>query len=84
MIDSRSSSDGAQIRRRRECLDCGKRFTSYERIDDPEVTAIAATVELEPDPTVRVGLYECQATVLLRNGEQRQLVLDFSRQFDKE
>lgn len=34
VIDSRSSKEGEAIRRRRECLKCGKRFTSYERVDD--------------------------------------------------
>jgi transcriptional regulator NrdR len=33
VVDSRESKEGDVIRRRRECLDCGKRFTSYERID---------------------------------------------------
>ena len=33
VVDSRESKEGAVIRRRRECLSCGKRFTSYERID---------------------------------------------------
>jgi transcriptional repressor NrdR len=33
-VDSRESKEGEVIRRRRECLDCGKRFTSYERIDE--------------------------------------------------
>ena len=37
VIDSRSSQDGLAIRRRRECLDCGRRFTTYER---PEETTI--------------------------------------------
>ena len=32
VIDSRSSGDGAQIRRRRECLACAMRFTTYEQI----------------------------------------------------
>ena len=32
-MDSRESKEGEVIRRRRECLACGKRFTSYERID---------------------------------------------------
>src|SRR5437016_9933279 len=32
VIDSRSSRDGTLIRRRRECLKCGKRFTTYEEI----------------------------------------------------
>lgn len=34
VIDSRTSKEGDAIRRRRECLKCGKRFTSYERVDD--------------------------------------------------
>ena len=33
VIDSRSSRDGALIRRRRECLKCGARFTTYEEIN---------------------------------------------------
>ncbi|MBI2373254.1 MAG: transcriptional repressor NrdR [Deltaproteobacteria bacterium] len=33
VIDSRLSKDGDVIRRRRECNDCGKRFTTYERVD---------------------------------------------------
>ena len=34
VVDSRVGEDGAAIRRRRECLACGKRFTTYERIDE--------------------------------------------------
>jgi transcriptional repressor NrdR len=33
VVDSRESKEGEVIRRRRECLGCGKRFTSYERIE---------------------------------------------------
>ena len=33
VVDSRESKEGEVIRRRRECLGCTKRFTSYERID---------------------------------------------------
>ncbi len=33
VVDSRESKEGEVIRRRRECLSCGRRFTSYERID---------------------------------------------------
>jgi transcriptional repressor NrdR len=33
VLDSREISDGSTIRRRRECLSCGKRFTTYERIE---------------------------------------------------
>lgn len=34
VVDSRPSDDGASIRRRRECLSCGRRFTTYERLGD--------------------------------------------------
>ncbi|MEE8138482.1 MAG: transcriptional regulator NrdR [Thermoanaerobaculia bacterium] len=34
VIDSRESRNGLTIRRRRECLTCARRFTSYERIED--------------------------------------------------
>lgn len=34
VVDSRESREGDVIRRRRECLTCGRRFTSYERMDD--------------------------------------------------
>ncbi len=34
VVDSREAKDGDSIRRRRECLQCGRRFTSYERIDE--------------------------------------------------
>ena len=33
VVDSRQSEDGTTIRRRRECESCGRRFTTYERID---------------------------------------------------
>ena len=34
VVDSRESKEGEVIRRRRECLECGRRFTSYERMDE--------------------------------------------------
>lgn len=33
VVDSRTTKDGSAIRRRRECLKCGKRFTTYERVE---------------------------------------------------
>ncbi|HWR89954.1 MAG TPA: transcriptional regulator NrdR [Dissulfurispiraceae bacterium] len=35
VIDSRAGKDGDVIRRRRSCLQCGQRFTSNERVEDP-------------------------------------------------
>ena len=34
VVDSRESRDGLAVRRRRECLSCSRRFTSYEEIED--------------------------------------------------
>ncbi len=34
VVDSRPSDDGTAIRRRRECLQCGNRFTTYEKAED--------------------------------------------------
>lgn len=34
VVDSRASNDGFAIRRRRECLECGRRYTTYERIEE--------------------------------------------------
>lgn len=40
VVDSRSSDDGDSIRRRRECLRCGHRFTTYERLGERPVIVI--------------------------------------------
>ncbi len=40
VLDSRSARDGAAIRRRRECLKCGTRFTTYEEIDRDELQVV--------------------------------------------
>lgn len=40
VLDSRGARDGAAIRRRRECLACGARFTTYEEIDRDEVQVV--------------------------------------------
>ncbi|MHB1034655.1 MAG: transcriptional regulator NrdR [Pirellulales bacterium] len=40
VIDSRADKDGFVIRRRRECLSCRKRYTTYERIEEPAIKVI--------------------------------------------
>ncbi len=40
VLDSRSARDGAAIRRRRECLKCGTRFTTYEEVDRDELQVV--------------------------------------------
>jgi transcriptional repressor NrdR len=48
VIDSRLSKDGQTIRRRRECNDCGKRFTTYERIEEVLPLVVKADGRREP------------------------------------
>lgn len=40
VIDSRPTDDSASIRRRRECIKCGKRFTTYEKVEQIPILVI--------------------------------------------
>ncbi len=40
VVDSREARDGAEIRRRRECEACARRFTTYERVDEVAATVV--------------------------------------------
>lgn len=46
--DSRPTEDGASIRRRRQCEDCGARFTTFERIQLRELTVVKSEDRREP------------------------------------
>jgi len=48
VIDSRTSKDGSEIRRRRECNECERRFTTYERIEEAMPVVIKADKRREP------------------------------------
>src|SRR6476620_12064970 len=48
VVDSRESKEADSIRRRRECLKCGKRFTTYERIDEIPYMVIKKDGRREP------------------------------------
>lgn len=48
VIDTRPSDDGSAIRRRRECLNCGKRFTTHERLEEMPVRIIKKNGRREP------------------------------------
>lgn len=47
VVDSRSIREGAAIRRRRECLECGSRFTTYEYIEPEELRVIKRDKSIE-------------------------------------
>ena len=48
VIDSRSTEDGASIRRRRECENCGRRFTTYEKVDTIPLMVVKKDRRREP------------------------------------
>jgi transcriptional repressor NrdR len=48
VIDSRAGDDGATIRRRRECLACRRRFTTYERVERQTLTVVKKGGDREP------------------------------------
>ena len=52
VIDSRELSDGASIRRRRDCVGCGRRFTTYERVESAGLIVVkkdGRRQEFDPD-----------------------------------
>ncbi|MEY3020329.1 MAG: hypothetical protein RLZZ272_1313 [Actinomycetota bacterium] len=54
VVDSRPTPDGGAIRRRRECLGCGLRYTTYERIELPELLVRKRSGRLVPFDQARV------------------------------
>ena len=48
VVDSRTSRAGRSIRRRRECLSCGFRFTTYEHIEQEQLTIRKSSGSIEP------------------------------------
>ena len=58
VIDSRLSEDGTSIRRRRECTSCGKRFTTYETVEQTPIMVIkkGGNRQLVDPNKIRMGL----------------------------
>jgi len=48
VVDSRPSSDGRSVRRRRECMSCAKRFTTYEYVENVSLTIVKNDGRREP------------------------------------
>jgi transcriptional repressor NrdR len=58
VVDSRPADEGGAVRRRRECLGCGRRFTTYERVEDVPFLVVKRSGSLEPFDAekVRAGI----------------------------
>ena len=54
VIDSRAADDGAAIRRRRACLACGRRFTTYERLEEAPLVVLKGNGERQPFDRAKV------------------------------
>ena len=48
VVDSRLADEGAAIRRRRECLGCGRRFTTFERVEEQPLWVVKRSGQREP------------------------------------
>jgi transcriptional repressor NrdR len=55
VVDSRAADEGACIRRRRECLDCGRRFTTFERCEETQLQVRKRDGSLEPFDASKVA-----------------------------
>ena len=67
VIESREADDGEAIRRRRECISCTHRFTTYERIEKPQLVVIKSSGQrqLYSREKLMAGLYRaCEKTGL--------------------
>ena len=54
VIDSRSNDDGTSIRRRRECLSCGRRFTTYEVIENTPILVVKSDGTRQPFDSFKI------------------------------
>ena len=48
VVDSRLAEEGAAVRRRRHCLSCSHRFTTFERVDEVPLVVVKSDGRLEP------------------------------------
>jgi transcriptional repressor NrdR len=48
VVDSRPADEGAAVRRRRECLTCGRRYTTYERVDELPLLVVKRSGARDP------------------------------------
>jgi transcriptional repressor NrdR len=55
VVDSRLADEGAAIRRRRECLGCSRRFTTFERVDEVPFVVVKRSGEREPFDRAKVA-----------------------------
>lgn len=82
VIESREAADGQAIRRRRECTQCGYRFTTYERLERPQLIVIKndGTRELFNREKLLGGLYRACEKTPVTNLQLERLVSDIEQE----
>ena len=85
VIDSRLSHEGHVIRRRRECLDCGRRFTTYERVEEmmPLVVKKDGRREAFDREKVLVGLTKAVEKRPVSAEQLEQVVVDIEQKLQE-
>ncbi len=90
VVDSRANADGASIRRRRECLACARRFTTYEQLEERELMVIKKDGRRERFDRKKLlaGLLKaCEKRPVSISDLERlvdELELSLSQEFDRE
>lgn len=82
VIDSRSAEDGRTIRRRRECVSCGRRFTTYETIEVSPVLVVKNNGERQSfnAEKIRNGIIKACEKRPVAISEIEEIVADISKQ----
>lgn len=82
VVESRDVADGEAIRRRRQCLKCGQRFTTYERIERPSLVVIKrdGTRELFSRDKLMSGLQHASEKTSLSSLQLENFVASVERE----
>ena len=84
VIDSRASEDGFAIRRRRECLDCNRRYTTYERVEGTTIRVVKKDGTREPFDRAKIkrGLEKACWKRPVSDAQLEQLLLAVENDLD--
>ena len=82
VIDSRPTEDGSAIRRRRECVNCGKRFTTYEKTEEIPIMVVKRDGRREPfdSEKIRSGIRKACEKRPIAAAVQDKLAEDITRE----
>ena len=84
VIDSRTSDDGTSIRRRRECVKCGKRFTTYETLESTPVFVIKSdgTRQMFDPNKIKMGIIKACEKRPVASADMDKLVDDIQKKIN--